>query len=447
MHKIFIGIFTLILSYFSHGNVVAQDLNSSPYTRYGLGEYFDFGTTAFAGIGGASVALATPGQINYANPATYGYVRKHMPILDAGYRVNILNNATTLSSQRNVVAGLRNFGLQLPISPRTGLVLGIMPYTTTGYKLENNQINQGDTVTYFYNGKGSINRAIMGIGHQLINIDDTNKLIKLSVGMNASYLFGTLQRDRSLLFENTDFYNTRITNKTVVRGFALDFGAHFMGKINKKALLQFGFNYSIGNQVNSVNDFYAYNFKYSNFGVEIEKDTVSYFENSEGVIKLPSSLALGAAITLNNKWLFTAQYTIQNWQQYSETQNGNEIVDPNIRQSNKVAIGMEYTPSTEIDSRDIGALSLSTYRFGAHYGYTPYFLADTHLKNYGINFGMSLPLVSSNTWSALNVGLELGKMGTKNNELIEQNYLKINLGFTLSSNKKYDKWFFKRLYE
>ena len=216
MQKIINRFFILIIGLFSSLSLIAQDLNNSPYTRYGLGEVFDFGNSAYSGIGNSSVALGTLGQINYANPATYSQVRRHSPILDAGYRVNVLTNETNLSSQRNVISGLRNFGLALPISPKTGLVLGLMPYSTTGYNLQNKQLNGTDTITYYYSGRGSINRAIIGLGQEIINKSDSVSLTRLAVGFNASFLFGTLQRDRNLIFDDNSFYNTRITNKTIV---------------------------------------------------------------------------------------------------------------------------------------------------------------------------------------------------------------------------------------
>jgi hypothetical protein len=447
MQKIINRFFILIIGLFSSLSLVAQDLNNSPYTRYGLGEVFDFGNSAYSGIGNASVALSTLGQINYANPATYSQVRRYSPILDAGYRVNILTNQTNVSSQRNVISGLRNFGLALPISPKTGLVLGLMPYSTTGYNLQNKQLNGTDTITYLYSGRGSVNRAIIGFGQEIINKSDSVSLTRLAVGFNASFLFGTIQRDRNLIFDNKSFYNTRITNKTIVRGFTFDLGVHFTEKINKGTTIQFGLNYGFGNHVNTFSDFYAYNFRYSNFDVEIEKDTLEFLENSKGKINLPSTLAIGAAISFNSKWLVTAQYSFYNWQNYSEVFNDVESFDPNLRQSKKASLGFEYTPKNDFDSRDVSSFSLSTYRFGIHYGYSPFYLANTHLTDYGINFGVTIPLINSNTWSTVNLGCQVGKMGTINNELIQQNYFKINLGFNLSPNKKFDKWFYKRLYE
>ncbi len=434
---LFLGLTTLPFSGY------AQDLNSSPYTRYGLGEVFEMGNSTYTGMAGASVAIGNFRQINYANPATYGIVLRHNPTFDAGYKVNILTNKTSISSQRNVITGLRNFGLLMPISPKTGLVIGLMPYSTVGYRMENKQLFDGDTITYRYFGNGSVNRAIVGLGQQLINKGDS---IRLAFGVNASFLFGTLQQDRSVIYRDNSYYNTRITDKTIVRGLLIDAGVHYTHKISKKATLQLGGNYTLGKQVNAYQDFYAYNFKYFNVVSEVEKDTLAYFEDKAGKLTMPSGFSVGFAINFNKKWLVATQYSIQNWQNYSEVF---DAVSPTnqLQQLQKYAIGFEYTPTNDFDNRELSAIKLSTYRFGLHYGTSPFYLLNTPLYNYGINFGWTLPLISSNSTSTLNIGCELGQMGTINNELIQQNYFKINLGFSLSSHSRFDRWFRKRLYE
>jgi hypothetical protein len=421
----------------------AQDLNSSPYTRYGVGEVFEMGNSTYTGMAGASVAVGNFRQINYANPATYGIGLRHNPTFDAGYKVNVLNNQTSISSQRNVVTGLRNFGLLMPISPKTGLVVGLMPYSTVGYRLENKQLFDGDTITYRYFGKGSINRAIVGLGQQLINKGDS---VRLSVGINASFLFGTLQQDRSVIYRDNSYYNTRITDKTVVRGLLLDAGLHYTQKLSKKITLQLGGNYTLGKQVNAFHDFYAYNFKYFNVVSEVEKDTLTFYEDQQGKLTLPSGFSAGFALSFSKKWLVATQYSIQNWQNYTE-EFENISTTSQLQQLRKYAIGFEYTPTSDFDNRDISAVKLSTFRFGAHYGTSPFYVLNTPLYNYGINFGWTLPLISSVSTSTMNIGCELGQMGTTNNELIQQNYIKINLGFSLSSNSRFDRWFRKRLYE
>jgi hypothetical protein len=66
------------------------------------------------------------------------------------------------------------------------------------------------------------------------------------------------------------------------------------------------------------------------------------------------------------------------------------------------------------------------------------------LKGFGITFGMGLPIRSNvlrGSRSMLNIGLEYGKMGTTNENLIQENYFKIYLSATI-----FERWFIKRRY-
>ena len=56
-----------------------------------------------------------------------------------------------------------------------------------------------------------------------------------------------------------------------------------------------------------------------------------------------------------------------------------------------------------------------------------------------MTLGLGLPITGS--LSNLNLGLEFGKKGTTSNNLVQENYLILNIGFSLN-----DKWFVKSKY-
>jgi hypothetical protein len=61
---------------------------------------------------------------------------------------------------------------------------------------------------------------------------------------------------------------------------------------------------------------------------------------------------------------------------------------------------------------------------------------EKEINNFGITFGIGLPMAN---FSNLNLGFELGRRGTTDADLIEESYLKVNVGLSLN-----DKWFRKR---
>jgi hypothetical protein len=63
--------------------------------------------------------------------------------------------------------------------------------------------------------------------------------------------------------------------------------------------------------------------------------------------------------------------------------------------------------------------------------------AQTSIKDLSLSLGFGLPLKRSNTIA--NIGVQFGKRGTVENNLVEEKYIKFHLAFTFN-----DKWFTKR---
>ena len=92
-------------------------------------------------------------------------------------------------------------------------------------------------------------------------------------------------------------------------------------------------------------------------------------------------------------------------------------------------------------------LQKSSYSCGFRYGKSFIELDDKQLINYGINLGVSIPLLSSRSLSMINISGEFGKLGEVNDNSIEENYFKLSIGFSLAPDTRYDRWFKKRKYD
>jgi hypothetical protein len=79
------------------------------------------------------------------------------------------------------------------------------------------------------------------------------------------------------------------------------------------------------------------------------------------------------------------------------------------------------------------------YRIGVRTGQTGLRVNGTSVDDFGINFGLGLPVAGLST---ANIGVEFGKMGAAVNNLVEENYVTIRIGFSLN-----DVWFIKRQYD
>jgi hypothetical protein len=96
-------------------------------------------------------------------------------------------------------------------------------------------------------------------------------------------------------------------------------------------------------------------------------------------------------------------------------------------------VGAQFTP----DQRSISSYSkIVQYRIGFHYDQTYLQLRNTDLNDYGVSLGVGLPL--RKTLTMIHLALEIGKMGTLVNQLVEANYIRLTLGLSFS-----DVWFLK----
>jgi hypothetical protein len=68
-------------------------------------------------------------------------------------------------------------------------------------------------------------------------------------------------------------------------------------------------------------------------------------------------------------------------------------------------------------------------------------LNNEHITEFGISFGMGLPIGSRSGFSNANIGLEYGQRGTTNNGLIQESFFSLSIGLSLN-----DKWFTPRKY-
>jgi hypothetical protein len=72
---------------------------------------------------------------------------------------------------------------------------------------------------------------------------------------------------------------------------------------------------------------------------------------------------------------------------------------------------------------------------------TGFLVNNQEINNFGITFGMGLPLGFE--YSNLNVGFEVGRRGVTTDNLVREGYFKVSLGLSLSASGP-NRWFQKR---
>ena len=105
----------------------------------------------------------------------------------------------------------------------------------------------------------------------------------------------------------------------------------------------------------------------------------------------------------------------------------------------KISIGLELKPNPMARY----FYQRVAYRLGYKYAKNYLQIDNNKLTEYGVSFGIGLPL--RKTKSTINLAVEIGKRGTTSitdPRLLQENYVKFTLGFSA-----HDVWFFKRKFD
>ena len=470
-------IFVLVLRVTGH----AQSSVFNPYSRYGLGELSSSTLAHNRAMGGAFVALkpdsTMPIFVNTGNPAAYSLIKLTSLEVGGTYLYSTFKSNAGIS--RNYSANFAYGLLGFPVRRNGGACFGIMPYSNIGYdaKTVSNEIAFGD-ITYKYNGAGNINKAQIGYGVMPFDrrlqkfrnkrqyIADSLKYLShaafkfrefgskilsdLSIGVNVNYLFGNVVNTVKVEYPNSLLYNNTLRERVLTLGdFTGNFGLqsaitidsvaighHKNRALKEKVKFTFGYFMALNNKLKA--DYYtaAYNYILNGSGQEILRDTVYFNQLNKSSIQLPLEQGFGLGFKKGERLNLVADFAITNWKQFKYLNETNTF-----KNNYRVAIGMNYVPEKYAAGRG-SYVKRMNYRLGASYqsGYIQ--LSNTLISDYYVSGGIGLPVGIGRLSSMVNLSAQYGRMGTLKNNLLQQNYWRINFGFTFS-----DRWFQKFRYD
>jgi len=466
--------FLFIVFCIIHTTSIAQISNSSPYSRYGIGDLSGKGYAQGFAMGGTNIAMQTDTTpmffINSGNPASYSNIRLTTAELGVNFNSIQLQNSSATKTVNNASVGY--VSLAFPITKWWGSSIGLTPYSTVGYKVSDHQdINTVSGVDFLYQGSGGVNQIYWGNGikplyalprqfllskrherleeekkYSKINriLNRKKSLQALSVGANASYMFGNYDNSRRAIFPyGVNLISTLANTTTRVGGVYLDYGAQYSytfdsirGRdLKENVKLLFGATFATQMNVNAKIDSLSYTYITNSQGYEIGKDTIQNSIGTKGKLKFPLSFGFGFGIQKGDRWLFAADFAIQNWSNYTAFN-----VSENLKNSTRISLGAQYLPNSRASGLN-NYYKRIYYRMGIRYQETLLDLANTQLTEKAISFGLGFPVGRNyllQNFSVINIGVEVGQRGTISNGLIKEQFFRATLGFTIN-----DKWFVK----
>lgn len=424
--------------FFLHTTLQAQS-GFSPYTIKGIGDINTGGLTNNQAMGGLGISYSSGFHLNTTNPALL--YKNRLSVFEIGIVGDYKDISTNELTQSNFDGGFNYVAFGFPVIPdRWSFSMGAMPYSTVNYNISFDQPVSGSTDADFtkeFEGSGGFTRAFIGNGIKI------NK--NFSVGVTAGFLFGSVNdetttnvysfEDRVITVDGEDsvvqnvvLNNTAIyTERTSISDFTFTTGIAYKGKLKEKTFLNLGIIYELGGEKNIKQFQSLRNFRFEN--APYANDTIV---DRSADMTLPSAYGVGISFEKQFHWTVGADVNLRQWDEYRNHNGDNEGLENSL----SVAVGGEFIP--DISSVD-SYLNRITYRLGFNYEETPYIYNNEQIKDFGINFGVSLPV---RNFSSLNLAFKAGQRGTTDNNLIKEQYFKVYLGVTFN-----DKWFVRRKFD
>ncbi len=413
-------IIVTVLVLFIASAAMAQEGTTSPYSFYGIGTLKFKGTAENRMMGGIGV-LSDSIHLNLQNPAGVAELRLVNFTVGASHKETRLK--TDSDSQNAATTSLDYIAVGIPMG-KFGASFGLIPYTSVGYQLQTeSQTDEGLQSITRYTGTGGINKAFLNVAYQITP--------KLSFGVDANYNFGNIENKALSAREDVEF-STREINKSDILGFSFNFGATYKTMVSDELELATSLTYTPETDFTSENTRSLATVVFLGDGGESTVDSRD-IPVSDTDFSFPSQLTAGAGIGKPKNWFVGAEYTSQKTSNFTNRTFTLENVE--FKDASKYKLGGFYIPNYN----GYGSYwKRVVYRAGMRFEETGINVNGEDINEFGISFGVGLPV--SKSFSNINLGFEVGRRGTQDAGLIQENFF--NAFISLSLN---DRWFQKRL--
>ena len=390
-------------------SAVAQNSTVSPYSRFGYGLISDQANTVQKSMGGVGVAMRSGRQINFMNPASYAGMDSLTFLFDMGVDAKILKTTDGDQKGDNFTGGLNYITMQVPITKWLGASAGLIPFSQVGYSFGDEIANGTDTRS----GSGALNQLYLGFG--------ATPFKGLSLGVNASYLFGTLINDTYVYGTSTSLFERVIE----VRDYNLRFGLQYGRDIVPGHRVTVGAGYSPKKSFRGR----TYGIKYD-VSADQAPDTIADIRLN-GNAQMAETWGVGLNYQWGNRLMAEVDFTYQPWKKVSFATIEGFDNSRNFNDRWKVGFGVQFVNNTR------GSwLQRVNYRVGGFYCNDYIKVGDNSVRERGVSLGFGLP--SPWTKTMLNLSFEYRNRQAHPNPLVKENYFVLTLGVNVN-----ELWFYR----
>ena len=409
--KIFLSISLLI---FSSLTLRAQT-NNSPYSVLGIGDIEDSYFNRTNGMASTGIAYRNNRNLISNNPAAYSALDNQWFVGELAIRskyINYTGPPVDQNANSSFDITFRRFAMGTRIGRHWGSSVGLAPFSSENYEFTAKQSIQGtigETANAYYQGYGGVNRVYWGNAYEFFH--------HVSLGINASYLFGSISQKTILQNPSLASAYVSTNNNLFLTNFYLDYGIQVFGKLGKS------WEYTLGGTYANRSDLSAQ----SSVTVLAIDSSVLKSETTDGIYyTLPNMYGGGISLTKNKKYTFLADYKFQEWTPLNY--GGYNYA---LRNSNRASVGFEISNKKNVYN---SLIETSYIHAGLYYGQSYLNVYGQGITDRGVTLGFGINTKRSPFAYAL--AFQYGIRGTASNQLIRENYF--NISFNLSYR---DFWF------
>ena len=384
----------------------AQNMSSSPFSRYAYGDMNENVPAGYRAMGGVGFGMRSNKAINPSQPASYTAMDSLTFMFDVAASVSWSRYRDAGGMKNKANGNLEYVTLQFPLWKRwIAMSLGLLPYSSVGYDITLSDSIQGYHFTKNYAGNGNISQVYGGLSFNICNW--------FALGANIYYMWGDLDRMRTLAFAESGL-NTTIQDEILsVSDVRLRYGAQFF--------------HTFGDHTFNIGAIYENKMKLNSALIVIETQTEDSIPIYMDGWQLPMVWGVGLSYNWAKRLTIGVDYERQCMA--DALYNGAPGRESGLQDRNRLAFGVEYRHNPN------GRKYYEHMIWRAGLNIQDEYLASIGAKRISASIGFGFPLMTIGT--VINTTIEYTHRGSAAG--LEDNALRLTIGASVAEN-----WFFKR---
>lgn len=399
-------IYLLLAAFMLSIGVGAQNMTSSPFSRYAYGDMNENVPTAYRALGGIGFGMRSNKAINPSQPASYTGMDSLTFMFDVAASAcwSRYRDAGGMKNKAN--GNLEYVTIQFPLYKRwIAMSVGLLPYSSVGYNITLRDSIPSYHFTKTYTGDGNISQVYGGLSFNICNW--------FALGANIYYMWGDLDRMRTLTFDESGLNPTIQAEILSVSDIRFRYGAQFF--------------HSFGDHTFNIGAIFENRSKLNSELILIETQTEDSIPVYVDGWQLPMTWGVGASYTWANR--LTVGFDFERQCMASALYNGAPGSVSGLQDRNRFAAGVEYRHNP--GSRKY----VENMFWRAGLSVQDEYLASIGAKRISASIGIGFPLWTIGT--VINTTIEYTHRGSSSG--LEDNGLRFTIGASVA-----ESWFFKR---